>query len=91
MVTSEKSGARKAWKRMPKLYMKREWHREASRMFNVPLKNQRRCIIGMVEINTKPGPSTVLSVKEEDCLAKYVVDMADMGSRVFHCALHVET
>ena len=54
-------------------------YREASRMFNVPLESLRRRVIGTVEMNAKPGPSTVLSVEEEDSLAKYIVDMTDMG------------
>ena len=33
----------------------------------------------MVEMDCRPGPSTILSKDEEEKLASYIVDMADMG------------
>ena len=54
-------------------------YREAARGFNVPVETLRRRVIGAVQMDAKPGPPTVLSKEEEDLLAKYVVDMADMG------------
>ena len=53
--------------------------REAARRFNIPIETLRRRVIGTVALDTRPGPSTVLSKEEEDLLSKYVVDMADMG------------
>lgn len=54
-------------------------YREAARNFNVPVETLRRRVIGTVEIDARPGPSTVLAKEEEDLLAKYIIDMADMG------------
>ena len=54
-------------------------YREASRGFNVPVETLRRRIMGVVEMDTRPGPPTVHSKEEEDLLAKYVVEMVDMG------------
>ena len=54
-------------------------YREASRNFRVPVETVRRRVIGTAEMDARPGPSTVLARKEEDLLAKYVIDMADMG------------
>ena len=39
----------------------------------------RRRVSGPVSIECKPGPSTVLTKDEEECLAKYVIEMADRG------------
>ena len=59
-------------------------YREASRGFNVPVETlRRRVVMGVVEMDARPGPPTVLSKEEEDLLAKYVVEMADMGY-VYH-------
>ena len=46
--------------------------RKAARMYNIPVKTLRRRIIGSVSLDCKPGPSTVLTKEEEQCLAKYV-------------------
>ena len=54
-------------------------YREAARNFNVPVETLRRRVIGTVEMDARPGPSTTLTREEEDLLAKYVTDMADMG------------
>ena len=54
-------------------------YRKASRKYNVPVESLRLRVIGAVEINARPGPYTVLMSEEEDSLAKYVIDMADMG------------
>ena len=53
--------------------------REASRLYNVPVETLRRRVTGTVEMDCKPGPATILTTDEEDLLAKYLVDMADMG------------
>ena len=53
--------------------------REASRLYNVPVETLRRRVQGLVEVGCKPGPSTVLSDEEEDRLANYLVEMADIG------------
>ena len=54
-------------------------YREASRGFNVPVETLRRRIMGVVEMDARPGPPTVHSKEEKDLLAKYVVEMVDMG------------
>ena len=53
--------------------------REAAQMYNIPVETLRRHANGSVEAGCKPGPSTVLTDKEEDRLATYLVEMADMG------------
>ena len=53
--------------------------RKAARMYNIPVKTLRRRIIGSVSLDCKPGPSTVLTKEEEQCLAKYIIEMADRG------------
>ena len=53
--------------------------REAARLHRVPHETLRRRIMGVVEEGCKPGPCTVLTKDEEQRLARYVVDMADMG------------
>ena len=41
--------------------------REASRIYNIPVETLQRRVRGLVEMNCKPGPCTVLSnEKEED-------------------------
>ena len=50
--------------------------REAAR---IPVETLRRHANGSVEAGCKPGPSTVLTDEEEDRLATYLVEMADMG------------
>jgi len=39
----------------------------------------KRRIDGLVPVDARPGPSTVLSCVEEDKLCQYCLDMADMG------------
>ena len=47
--------------------------RKASRQYNVPVETLRRQVSGgAVSMECKPGPSTVLTKEEEECLAKYV-------------------
>ena len=53
--------------------------RKAARLYNVPVETLRRRVSGTVSIECKPGPSTVLTKDEEECLAKYVIEMADRG------------
>lgn len=53
--------------------------REASRFYNVPVKTLRRRVIGTVDIVCRPGPSTVLNETEEERLAVYIANMAEMG------------
>ena len=52
--------------------------REAARLYGVPHETLRRRVLGVVEMGCKPGPSTILT-KDEEGLARYIVDMADMG------------
>ena len=53
--------------------------REASRLYNVPVETLRRQTTGKVELDCKPGPSTVLTKEEEDRLNTYLIQMAEMG------------
>ena len=53
--------------------------REASRLYNVPIETLRRRVTGSVAVGCKPGPPTVLTDVEEEKLAEYLVQMADMG------------
>lgn len=50
--------------------------REASRLYNVPIE---RWVTGMVEMDCRPGPATVLTKSEEDEIVHYLIQMADMG------------
>jgi len=53
--------------------------REASRLYNVPVETLRRRVTGTVDLSCKPGPSTVLTPDEEQCLVEYAIEMADRG------------
>ena len=53
--------------------------REAARLYNIPVETLRRHVAGMVKDGCKPGPGTVLTEEEEEHLAAYLVEMADMG------------
>ncbi len=53
--------------------------REASRLYNVPFETLRRRVNGSVKAGCRPGPGTVLTEEEEGHLARYLVQMADMG------------
>ena len=53
--------------------------RKASREYNVLVETLRRRVSGAVTEDYRPGPSTVFTKDEEECLAKYVIEMADRG------------
>lgn len=53
--------------------------RETARLYNLPVETLRRHADGSVEPGCKPGPSTVLTEEEEEKLATYLIQMADMG------------
>ena len=53
--------------------------REASRLYNVPVETLRRRVLGEVDVVCRPGPPTVLTSIEEERLAVYIADMAEMG------------
>ena len=53
--------------------------RQAAKLYNVPVETLRRRFNGTVTLDCKPGPSTVLTADEEQCLAHYVIEMADRG------------
>ena len=53
--------------------------REAARLYNIPVQTLRRRTDGRVETGCRPGPSTILTDEQEDKLASYLVQMADMG------------
>ena len=53
--------------------------REAARLYGVPHETLRRRVIGLVKHGCKPGPCTVLTKNEELRLARYIVEMAEMG------------
>ena len=51
----------------------------AASLYNVPVEVLRRRLIGKVTLNCKPGPSTILTKEEEQCLVDYVIEMANRG------------
>ena len=53
--------------------------RETARLYNVPVETLRRRVTDSVTLDCRPGPPTVLTSEEENLLARYIVDMADMG------------
>ena len=53
--------------------------REAARAYNVPVETLRRRVAGIVSLDCRPGPPTVLTSEEEARLAEHCVAMADMG------------
>ena len=53
--------------------------REASRLYNVPVETLRRRVTGKVEVDCRSGPPTVLTPDEEEEIAHYLIEMADMG------------
>ena len=53
--------------------------REASKLYNVPFENLRRHVNGSVIPGCRPGPARVLTEQEEECLASYLIQMAQMG------------
>ena len=53
--------------------------RESARLYNVPYETLRRRVNGSVKPGCKPGPGTILTEEEEDQLARYLLDMAEMG------------
>ena len=53
--------------------------RKASREYGVPVATLKRRFDGLLAVDARPGPSTVLTREEEDKLYQYCLDMADMG------------
>lgn len=55
--------------------------REAFRKYNIPTETLKRrtCIAGLVSLDCRPGPPTVLTSEEEAQLAEYCVTMANKG------------
>ena len=53
--------------------------REVARKYNVPVETLWRRTTGLVSLDCRPGPPTVLTTEEEARLAQYCVAMADMG------------
>lgn len=53
--------------------------REASRLYDVPVETLRRRVNGLVEMDCRPGPATVLLKEEEDQIYRYLLEMCDMG------------
>lgn len=56
--------------------------RQAAKLYNVPVEMLRRRFNGTVTLYCKPGPFTVLTADEKQCLADYVIEMADCGFRL---------
>ena len=50
-----------------------------SRLYNVTVETLRRQVSGTVSMDCKPGLSTVLTKDEEECIVKYIIQMADCG------------
>ena len=53
--------------------------REASKVYIVPFETLRRCIIGTVIPGCRPGQATTLTEQEEERLASYLIQMAQIG------------
>ena len=53
--------------------------REASKLYNVAFETLRRRVNGSVIPGCRPGPATVLTEQEEEHLASYLIQMAQMG------------
>ena len=53
--------------------------REAARAYSVPVETLRRRVAGLVSLDCRSGPPTVLTSEKEARLAGYCVTMADMG------------
>ena len=53
--------------------------REASKLYNVPFETLRRHVNDSVIPGCRPGPATVLTEEEEERLASYLIQMAQMG------------
>ena len=51
----------------------------AARLYNVPVETLRRRVTGNVDIDCRPGPTTVLTKEEEETIVRYLIQMADMG------------
>ena len=51
----------------------------AAKLYNVPVETLRMRFNGTVTLDCKPGPSTVLTMEEEQCLAEYVIEMGALG------------
>ena len=43
------------------------------------IETLRRRVTGRVDMDCRPGPSTVLTKSEEDEIVRYLIQMADMG------------
>ena len=52
--------------------------RGAAKRFNVPVETLRRRIIGLVDMDCRPGPRPVFSKREKEKLSNYCIQMADM-------------
>ena len=53
--------------------------REAAKAYNVPVETLGRRVAGVVSMDCRSGPPTILTSEEEAHLAEYCVVMADMG------------
>ena len=53
--------------------------REAARTYNVPVETLRRRAVGLVSLECRSGPSTVLTREEEEALMNYCIKMSEMG------------
>ena len=53
--------------------------REAARAYNVPVETLRRRATGQVSLNCQSGPSTTLTMEEEEALTEYCTKMSNIG------------
>ena len=51
----------------------------AARLYNVPVETLRRRVTGKVDIDCRPGPTTVLTKEEEETIVRYLIQMAGLG------------
>ena len=59
--------------------------RQAANKYNIPFETLRRRTKNDVDVDCRSGPPTVLTKDEEEQLAVYCVNMADMGFGLTRC------
>ena len=80
LTERENYGAKRAWRLQQMVCRMKTWRLERLPDFTMYFsKHLRRRVNGSVKPGSKPGPATVLTEAEEEHLASYLIQMADMG------------